>query len=107
MKKRLDSNIEWKLLNNIYLNIIELLSPASEASMGVDWNQAQKNFTHLHTEYPKYVTLFFCKNDPYLIRRNLVRLRVISEYYRRVAYNWLIIYPKTTYNSKIVNFTLK
>ena len=26
--------------------------PASLASSGVYWNQAQKNFTHLYTEYP-------------------------------------------------------
>ena len=26
--------------------------PASEASRGVYWNQAQKNFTHMCTEYP-------------------------------------------------------
>ena len=35
--------------------------PASEASRGVYWNQAKKNFTHPHTEYPWVsVTLSLC-----------------------------------------------
>ena len=35
--------------------------PASEASRGVYWNQAQKNFAHPYTEYPWVsVTLWLC-----------------------------------------------
>ena len=35
--------------------------PASEASRGVYWSQAQKNFTHLYTEYPWVSeTLWLC-----------------------------------------------
>ena len=37
------------------------LSPASKASKGVYWNQAQKNVTHLYTEYPWVsVILWIC-----------------------------------------------
>ena len=37
--------------------------PASEASRGVYRNQAQKNFTHLYTEYPWVsVTLSLCNS---------------------------------------------
>ena len=38
-------------------------SPASEASRGVYWNQAQKNFTHPYMEYPWVsVTLWLCNS---------------------------------------------
>ena len=52
----------WKFLFKLwYLSVNLHYPPASEASMGVYWNQAQKNFTQPYTEYPWVsVTLWLC-----------------------------------------------
>jgi hypothetical protein len=43
---------------------LQCYPPASEASRGVYWNQAQKNFPHPYTEYPWVsVTLWLCDSD--------------------------------------------
>ena len=52
-------------LNSVYLdtNLESCYPPGSEASRGVFWNQAQKNFTHTYTEYPWVsVTLSQCNS---------------------------------------------
>ena len=40
------------LKSDMIMNTLVDSPPASEASRGVYWNQAQKNFTHPYTEYP-------------------------------------------------------
>ena len=46
------------------MNISFVYPPASEASRGVNWNQAQINFTHPYTEFPWVtVTLSLCDSE--------------------------------------------
>ena len=51
----------WIFLSHPFFHSVPLYycfhPPASEASRGVYWNQAQKNFTHQYTEYPCGATL--------------------------------------------------
>ena len=50
--------------NTTKISSLQLLGypPASEVSRGVYWNQAQKNFPHPYTEYPR-VSVSLCDSD--------------------------------------------